>query len=171
MSNEPTLYIVTGDKDHGKDTVCEYLRDVHGWDFRGSSWVFCKHIMFDRIKDSHGYTSIEQCYADRDNHRALWFDAIAEFNADNPARLGEMIFAEAPIYCGIRSRREFEGVKQRFPRVITIWVDASRRRPPESKKSMELTVADADWVVDNNGSPSELHRQLDQLASRMKAVA
>lgn len=60
---------------------------------------------------------------------------------------------------------EFERSRDAFD--LVIWVDASRRLPPESGGSMELTKNDAGWIIDNNGSADALPGEVGKLISKI----
>jgi hypothetical protein len=42
----------------------------------------------------------------------------------------------------------------------TIWVDASKRHPPEPDTSCTITSSDADFIIDNNGSLAQLNSNI-----------
>ena len=66
----------------------------------------------------------------------------------------------------MRSARELNAVRE-HPDLnpFVVWVDASRRLPPESPESMTVSKLDADYIIDNNGEPSLLHPQIATLMS------
>jgi hypothetical protein len=72
--------LVIGHGRHGKDTVCEMLRDDYGYTFESSSRFCSKLFIYNDLKDKYGYANEEECYADRHNHRAEWYDAICAYN-------------------------------------------------------------------------------------------
>ena len=155
--------LIIGHGRHGKDTVCEMLRDKYGYSFESSS-QFCSNLfIYDMLKDKYGYANEEQCYADRHNHRAEWYDAICNYNVPDAARLGREIFQAHDIYCGLRNKREFFAMKNTGVFDYAIWVDRSNHLPPESKDSMSLEQWMADYTIDNNGTLEELEFNLDQL--------
>jgi len=154
--------IVFGHKRHGKDTACEHLRDNHGLSFASSSWYACQTFLFDQLKDRFGYSTPEDCFADRGNHRQLWYEAIRDYNAQDRTRLGRGIFAEHDVYCGIRDLEEFNALRQAGLFDLAVWIDASTRLPAEGMKSMNLCMwRDADVIIGNNGEPHELPSNLD----------
>jgi hypothetical protein len=155
--------LVIGHGRHGKDTVCEMLRDKYGYSFESSSQFCSKLFIYDQLKDKYGYSDEEQCYADRHNHRAEWYDAICNYNVPDAARLGREIFKQHDIYCGLRNKREFFAMKNTGVFDKAIWVDRSDHLPPESKNSMSLEQWMADYTIDNNGSLEELQFNVDQL--------
>ena len=115
------------------------------------------------LKDKYGYSDEEQCYADRHNHRAEWYDAICDYNVPDAARLGREIFKAHDIYCGLRNKREFFAMKNTGVFDKAIWVDRSDHLPPENKNSMSLEQWMADYTIDNNGTLKDLDFNTEQL--------
>ena len=159
--------LVIGHGRHGKDTVCEILRNKYGYSFESSSQFCSKLFIYDQLKDKYGYDNEEQCYADRHNHRAEWYDAICDYNVPDAARLGREIFKAHDIYCGLRNKREFFAMKNTGVFDKAIWVDRSDYLPPESKNSMSLEQWMADFTIDNNGSLEELEFNVSQLIAHI----
>ena len=155
--------LVIGHGRHGKDTVCEILRDKYGYSFDSSSAFCSKLFIYDLLKDKYNYTSEEECYADRHNHRAEWYNAICDYNVKDGAALGREIFKSHQIYCGLRNKREFFAMKNTKVFDYAVWVDRSDHLPPESKDSMSLEQWMADYTIDNNGSLEDLQFNVDQL--------
>ena len=89
MTQKPKLLIL-GHARHGKDTVAEILRDERGYSFESSSMYAAKRLIMPFF-EAQGvpYANLEDCYADRVNHRALWFDLITEFNTPYKSRLAK----------------------------------------------------------------------------------
>ncbi len=166
MSLLPKLLII-GHGRHGKDTVCEILKDTYGFSFESSSQFCSKLFIYDQLKEKYGYASEEECYADRHNHRAEWYDAICAYNVPDAARLGREIFAAHDIYCGLRNKREFFAMKNTKVFDFAIWVDRSDHLPLESKDSMSLEHWMADFTIDNNGSLNDLVFNTKQLINNI----
>ena len=167
MTKMKLKLMVIGHGRHGKDTVCEILRDKYGYSFESSSKFCSKLFIFDMLKDKYGYTNEEQCYADRHNHRAEWYDAICDYNVPDAARLGREIFAEHDIYCGLRNKREFFAMQNTGVFDYCIWVDRSEHLPPENKNSMSLEQWMSDFTLDNNGTIADLEFNAGQLISHI----
>lgn len=163
--------LVIGHGRHGKDTVCEILRDKYGYTFESSSQFCSKLFIYDQLKDKYGYSSEEQCYADRHNHRTEWYDAICDYNVPDAARLGREMFAAYDIYCGLRNKKEFHAMKNAGVFDYAIWVDRSDHLPPESKNSMSLEQWMADYTIDNNGTLSDLKFNLHSLISNIDSYS
>ena len=159
--------LVIGHGRHGKDTVCEILRDKYDYSFESSSQFCSKLFIYDMLKDKYGYANEEECYNDRHNHRAEWYDAICDYNVPDAARLGREIFKAHDIYCGLRNKREFFAMQNTGVFDYAIWVDRSDHLPPESKDSMSLEHWMADFTIDNNGTLEELAFNIDQLMSHI----
>jgi len=160
--------LVIGHGRHGKDTVCEILRDDYGYTFESSSKFCSKQFIFNKLKDKYGYANEEECYADRHNHRAEWYDAICAYNVTDAATLGREIFKEHDIYCGLRNKREFFAMQNTGVFDYCIWVDRSMYLPPEDKESMSLDQWMADFTIDNNGTLDDLKFNVDQLLKYME---
>lgn len=154
--------IITGSKRHGKDTVSEVIARMTLCAFESSSHVACEAHIYDKIKDKYGYTTLEECYQDRDNHRKEWFDLIVEFNGDDLARLGKRIFSQSNIYCGLRNVDELLEMRRQGVVDYVIWVDAGERLEAEDANSLTITRADCDAVIDNNkfGNAPHLYKEI-----------
>lgn len=159
--------VIFGYQQHGKDSACEYLQSAYGLTFTSSSWYACQAFLFEQLRHSMGYETIEQCFADRTNHRPLWYQAIRTYNDADRARLGREIFSGHDVYCGIRDREEFECLRAQGLFDLAIWIDACKRKPPESSASMNLSPDDADVILSNNDDLTSLHRRLDCLMNRL----
>ena len=156
--------IITGHARHGKDTVCEYIRDRYQLSFISSSYILLEEVIYPALKEKYNYSTKEECYEDRVNHRSEWFNLLVAYNTPDLSALGRVIFNKADIYCGLRNINEFESLKNDF-QVLTIWVDSSKRLPPEDNSSMTILSEDCDYVLDNNGVLADLYINIDNLLS------
>lgn len=157
--------LIIGHGRHGKDSVGEILALDHGMRCVSSSEFAAQHAVFPVVADL--YPDWRGAYADRANHRQLWFHAIAAYNLRPGPMLAEQILRDHDIYTGMRSREEFERSRDLFDCVL--WVDASKRLPPEPGGSMQLTAADADVILDNNGPEGALRGKVAQFAAHLSA--
>lgn len=162
LSKLPKLLVV-GHGRHGKDTVCEILKDRYSFSFESSSRFCSKLFIFEELKDKYGYSNEEECYADRHNHRTEWYNMIHDYCRDDLARLGKEIFKEHDIYCGLRNKREFHAMRNTGVFDYCIWVDRSNHLPPEPVESMSLEPWMADFVIDNNGTLAQLNTNVENL--------
>lgn len=160
--------MVIGHARHGKDTVCELLGRQYGLKFTSSSLFCAGRIMMPLFGDK--YKTVEECFADRSNHRAFWYDSINQFNTPDPTRLARLIYAENDVYCGIRHWAEFKAVKEAKLFDYCIWVDATLRMPSEGKDSMSLTSRVADYVLDNNGPIEALEGRLWTIMNAITSI-
>jgi hypothetical protein len=175
-SNLPKLMVV-GHGRHGKDTVCEYLADWYGFRHISSSLFVGEKAVFSAtqrslpgvsrgLADRYGvpdYDTLEDCYEDRANFRAFWFETIREYNAADHSRLGVELFQEYDVYCGLRSADEFAALKAKRAFDCSIWIDASKRKPPEGADSCTVTASMCDYVLDNNSTLNNLRVEIGQL--------
>lgn len=157
--------MICGYARHGKDSAAEYLAQTFGLSHDSSSHIAMRHFLRDELFTRYGllYHSEEDCYADRVNHRAKWFDVIAAYNREDPAKLSRLIFSQADVYVGIRNREEFYAAKKDELFDLSLWVHAPRRHPPEPLSSNTLCEDDCDLVIMNNGTKQEFENKLDRL--------
>lgn len=173
MTN-PKIFVV-GYGRHGKDTVCEMLRDMYGLTFGASSWVMAERLMLPYF-NSHphlpSYQSVEECFNDRHGissykddygqpliaeHRAVWYNQIKAFNDENGlSALGRIIADKFDIYAGIRNHEELQACLDEGVYETAVWVDRSAHMPPEDVSSCTVTRDMAEYVIDNNGSLDDL---------------
>lgn len=155
-------FIITGCARHGKDTACKIFEN-YGFSWASSSETANPLIVYPTLKDLYGYKSPEECFNDRHNHREEWFNLIKAFN--NPLwKLGEIIFQNHDIYCGIRNHEELKALKKIIPIAAVIWIDATERlRNTENASSMTINVEDCDIVITNNGTIKQLESSITKL--------
>ena len=161
--NWDKTFLVIGHKQHGKDSVCAYLSEAYGFPYASSS-EFAATLF---LRRTLGYDTVEQAMSDRANRRADWFRCIRNFNDPRPTLLAELLLVEHPVYCGMRNRDEFEACVYADLFDYVIWVDASARKEPESEDSMQLTIDDAAFVIDNNGTWAETMAHVDALMANL----
>lgn len=143
--------VVTGLAGHGKDTVCEILRDIHGFTFESSSRILLNEVIFPVLQAKYDYNNADECYNDRTSHRQDWFELLKEYNKDDKSKLGKLIFSNYDIYCGLRNIEELEAMKASNMFSYVIWVDASARLGiTESSNSITITKNNADYILPNN---------------------
>jgi hypothetical protein len=154
--------LVVGYMRHGKDTVCEMLRDNHGLKFESSSELAVEKIHFDIMAPKYGYKTFQECYDDRVNHRQEWFEQFREYSKDDPSKWCRQVFQVSDMYCGLRNKTEFHSLKNRRLFDACIWVDRSDHLPPEPKESMTIEQWMADYTIDNNGTLEQLEFRVDE---------
>lgn len=155
-------FLILGHAQHGKDTAAEHLRDAHGVQFRSSSLFLAKTVVRPELaRRGLAYPSLDACYADRVNHRALWREIIEDYNRDDAARLAKDILAVSDCYVGMRMPREFEASRALFDAVL--WINASGRGlPPEGPDSMGIAFDPSCMIrIDNGGTLDAMKAQLD----------
>jgi len=149
--------MILGYARHGKDTVAEILRDNLGLKFASSSFAAAEKVLRPFLAAKGiTYNSLEECYADRVNHRQDWYEQIKAYNNPDGSRLAREIYKDNDIYVGMRSEVELEAVRKEGLYDYSIWVDRSKHVAPESSASCSITPAMANWVIDNNGTLEQL---------------
>ena len=174
--------MIIGHARHGKDTVAELLQKQYRMKFVSSSWWCAENVMMPAFKNSpnrpatgggkgfelFAYDSVKQCFEDRHNHREFWHKTIAEYCEADLPRMGLQILDQYDIYVGCRSFREFEALKACVAYDFAIWVDASKRLPPEDERSMGLSPWQADFILDNNGTKEQMAKGLNRLMTTLR---
>ncbi len=156
---------VIGHGRHGKDTVAEFVQKNYGLTFESSSMFCAEHVVTPWLeKMGITYSSLEECYEDRVNHRQDWYEAIRSFNKEDESRLSTAIFGNYDMYVGIRSRVEF--LASRHLSDLCIWVEASDRYP-DLEPTCKVLREDCDVIVDNNGTIEKLYDRLTRLFDLM----
>lgn len=161
-TQKPGILII-GHGRHGKDELAETWAKYFDFTFSSSSRAAAELFLFDKLKSEYGYTTFEECYADRRNRRVEWADAITEFNTPDRTRLARHILTSNDAYVGMRKREELLACKESGLFDLIIWVDASERVPPESSGSMDVSQHDADIIIDNNGSLADFRKRAMRL--------
>ena len=149
--------LIIGKARHGKDTAAQILADKYNLKFASSSEFVAERAVYPTLMPKYGYTSKEEAFADRVNHRTEWRKLISKYNEDDPARLARELIAEHDIYVGMRSADEFDHAQWLFDLILYIEADD---RVGGIDESMDIEADSADYVIDNNGDLGLLTEQL-----------
>lgn len=157
--------LILGDARHGKDTLAEMICKKTGFNFESSSRMALKIFLYDLLKTKYNlpYSSEEEAYEDRVNHRKIWYDEICAYNDKDKTRLVRDILEIADIYVGLRNYEEVEqSIKEKtFDYIIGIY---DYRKDRESKSSNTAEVLKySDFVILNNGDLIQLQNKVDEL--------
>ncbi len=162
MDVKPKLCII-GSARWGKDSLAELLNEEFGYTFESSSQSAADIFLYDALKDKYGYSTPEECFEDRVNHRQEWYEAICEYNKDDRARLAKGILERSDCYVGMRDRDEIEECLRQEIFDLVIWVDASERLPEEDASSFNIDKSCADIIIENNGNFEEFKAKVSRL--------
>ena len=152
--------LIIGHGRHGKDTVAAMLNEEFGLTHLASSEASSTIFVFDVLREKYGYTTVDECFNDRANHRAEWYDLICDYNKNDQARLAKEIVSRANIYVGMRSSIELdECIKQGVFDVIIGVIDP--RKPFEDLASMSIDVEKySNVLILNDGTLEELRTKV-----------
>jgi dephospho-CoA kinase len=163
-----TKLLIISHKRWGKDTMAEFLRDEIDLKFVSSSQAAADIFIYDTLKDKYGYTTPEECFEDRINHRAEWYELICAYNKEDKTRLAKGILALNNCYVGMRNKDEIdECIKQGLFDLI-VWVDASERLPEEDKTSFNIHKSCADIIIDNNSTLEDFKKRVIRFGKTLK---
>jgi hypothetical protein len=153
---ERVKLLILGHARHGKDTVAHFLKIHYGLVSQSSSIKACEIFLFDALKDKYNYEDINECFKDRVNHRAEWYDLITEYNREDKARLAKEILHTSDMYIGMRDDGEYQECKKQGVFDFTLGV-YNPRLLEEDKSSFNIDFWSAcDFVIPNNGDLSDL---------------
>jgi hypothetical protein len=158
MNNKPKLLII-GHGRHGKDTLAEIFERDHGMTFKASSLAASDIFIYEELKYKYDYVDAKDCFHDRSNHRAEWYDMICDYNKEDKAKLAKDIMADSDCYVGMRDLSEINECIEQGVFDMIIWVDASERLPKEGKDSFNVSRSRADVIVENNESLEVFERK------------
>ena len=104
--NKQYKILIIGHMRHGKDTVAEFIEEFTGMSFKSSSEMAAEIFIYDELKNKYGYSSFMECFEDRMNHRADWYDLIKDYNKIDKSKLAKNILEHNNMYVGMRSQEE-----------------------------------------------------------------
>lgn len=142
----------------GKDTVSAYLSVKTALRYQISTSEMACQLIFDTVFPDR-YLSLEECHADRVNHRVVWREAILAYNQPSGIRLYEDYQDTHDIFNGIRCKDELQSGLMSGFFDLSIWVD---REVPEDP-SLNFGPSDCDIVIPNQGSLGQLYERLDRV--------
>lgn len=160
--------LIIGSARHGKDSFAEILQDEFGYTFQSSSQAAADIFLYNTLKDKYGYTTSEECFEDRVNHRAEWKQLICDYNKDDRAKLAKGILEHSDCYVGMRDRAEIDECMRQGLFDIIIWVDASERLPLEDPSSFDIDKSCADIIIENNGTFEQFKEKVLRLGKFLK---
>ena len=166
IKKRPKLCIL-GSARWGKDSLAEILNEEFGYTFESSSQSAANIFLYDLLKDKYGYTTPEECFEDRVNHRQEWYEAICEYNEEDKARLAKGILERSDCYVGMRDRNEIEECMKQGIFDLIVWVDASDRLPMEDASSFNIDKTCADIIVENNGTYEQFREKVLRLGRNL----
>ncbi len=155
--------LIIGYARHGKDSAAEILAIQHGFKFISSSEFVGREVIWPEWGKSR-YDTFQEMYDDRVNCRKNWFQMISIWNTPDKARTARAILERGyDMYVGMRARDEFEAslLAGLFDHIV--WVDRSLNLKEETTSSNELVAADATYILDNNGSLSDLEYNISEM--------
>ena len=153
---------ICGHGEHGKDMTANILAEMCGLRYTaGTSW-WARDMVFARMTTlGHAYGDSAECWGDRRNNRVLWAEIIGELNAEDPVRLYRDCLAEQDLLTGIRWWHEFDACRK--AKIVDKWIFVRRAGWPLDS-TCQITEADCDHVIDNDGSQVGLSHVVRDLA-------
>lgn len=160
-------FMVVGHGRAGKDETAIYLAKTLGLRYEGSTSLSIKPIITSGMYDNNRTELQELCYSTRHDNRKYWYDFANMLRQIDPLLLIKLTLSYSDILVGTRSFQELENGVQLFRPTDILWLDRNVPADP----TLEFRSSDLSkykymsniWNVDNNGSISELHEELDHI--------
>lgn len=151
----------------GKDDGALFLARISSLRFTSTntSW-FARHIVREALERAPyflTYDNADACWEDRRNHRKAWFDIMGAAAASDPVGFFSPCIADQDILVGMRRHCEFLALRKAG--IIDHWIYIERPGKTESRDSFEITPADCDRTILNDGTLDEYHDKLAALAA------
>lgn len=157
--NRPRLLIL-GYGRHGKDSVAEMLRDNYGLNFKSSSQFVAEECLWKQWGKDR-YTTFNEMYDDRHNHRVTWMEMISAYNTpDKTKTAATMLSRGLDMYVGMRRQDELEACRQANLFDFIVWVE--RLGYPPEVGSMDITKESSHWnyTIKNDGTLTDLEQKV-----------
>lgn len=161
--------LILGHGRHGKDAMADVLFDAYGIEGISSSLFAAKKFLYDLLKGEMGYKNFVDCYEDRHNHRARWYEEIKKYNTPDRSRLAREMMEEHHIYVGLRDDQEIQACIDEGVFDLIVGVD----RPDFPRESMSSFPAQVymkqqcDFIVYNSGSLVEYEQKIIRIFDRI----
>lgn len=155
--------LIIGHMRSGKDEMGDILNKEFGLKYVGSSIAASELFIYKKLKGKYDYKTPLECFEDRVNHRAEWYNLICDYNKEDKCRLAKGIMEISDCYIGMRDLAEINGCKDINLFDLIIWVDASERVPDEPKESFNIDKSCADIIITNNGTLEEFKTKVIRL--------
>lgn len=151
--------LILGHGRHGKDTVGDLIVEHYGFTKTSSSMFAAEHVVRPWLAANRGltYSNLDECYEDRVNHRADWYQAISEYNADDLSRLASEVLAVSDIYTGMRDDREFYASRHLFDHVIGV---TAFDRIGTLDPTFLVNLEECDFILTNDGDEDDLENDV-----------
>jgi hypothetical protein len=164
--------LILGHGGHGKDQFAEYISAINPHlSFTGSSKFACDLFIYKTLKSKYGYSSKEECYQDRRNHRDEWYKLIKDYNTPDPSLLAKQILKTHDGYIGMRSNEEYQACISQSLFDVIFWVNRSVVKPHEPESSFNIKFDPRVHIlIPNNKDLKNLYRFAEMSVKVIKAV-
>lgn len=160
---------ICGYAEHGKGTAAAFITLKTRLRYREStSEAASRLIIFPALAEKYGYRTPREAWLDRKKHRDEWAKLIWDYNLSSldGLRLYHDMMPDNDVLEGIRKKGELQALQESGFVQLTVWVDASQRKPPEPVTSCQISAVDCNVVIDNNGDVEHLRTELNAFIDR-----
>lgn len=143
----------------GKDTACEYLAQITTLRNAGTTSKYLAKYVAEEL----GW-SMEEAYARRhesDEMRMIWYNRGNKVREKGPTTLAREALLYGEITGGVRDLDEILAIRAEGMVDLIVWIE--NKRVPKDP-TVKFTSAEADIVIENNGSLEEFYEKLRRFA-------
>ncbi len=143
----------------GKDTACDYLAEITTLRNAGTTSKYLSKYVAKKLGISEA-----DAYARRhesDEMRILWYNTGNEVRTEGPTTLAREALLHGEITGGLRDLEEIRACRVERVADLIVWVENKRvKKDP----TVMFTSAEADIVIENNGTLEEFYERLTRFA-------
>jgi hypothetical protein len=150
----------------GKDTASQWLGEHTTLRYQESTSEAAAKLCYQHLHEKYSYSSVQEAFADRHNHREEWAKIIWDYNQPDGLTLYRGMLEAGDILNGIRREGELDALREHLMLDLVIWVERDVPKDP----SQEMTSAVADIIIDNNGTLAQLYAKLARLSRVLKIL-
>lgn len=144
----------------GKDTAANWLNDNTTLCYQESTSQAAAKLCFDALAEKYSYSSAQEAFDDRANHRVEWANLIWAYNQPDGLTLYRDMLKIGDILNGIRRTPELLALRQNAMIDLVIWIERDVPNDP----SLEMDSSVADIIIPNNGILDDLYERLYRFA-------
>jgi len=151
--------LVGGYSGSGKATFCEILADL-GLTFTNTTSMICDALFREGLTEEHLFPT-------KDRNRIEIYNAVSQFNLNDPTKMAREILNFNDVYCGMRNKETLYACYNENIFDLTIWIE--NPRVSREVGSCTVNAEDFDIIIYNGGSRFDLIRRAERLIQLIRS--
>lgn len=158
--------IICGPGRCGKDSASIWFRNFTTLRYHDSTSEAAAKVVYRQLASKYGYSSVEEAFKDRHNHRQEWADAIGRHNQPDGLTLYTDMLENNDILNGVRWTHELEAIVNAGLIDLVIWIERDVPHDP----SLTFDANAADIIIPNNQTLYHLYARLERLGTALQIM-